>query len=322
MWAGALYPRLSEWWVLPQRSTTISSTSTRLRTRHNLEIVTNHPFPKLYHLGCLSAPCDPGMSQSVKSVAGICHSGAPPLAAPDRTLLVESQVLLEAFILNGFMIHYCDCRWLYIWLLIIEGVDHDDLPLASPADRPPTNQTEGGQKVWSVTIPIQVVSHHRRLPYLSSTIHCVHYCLHQIFTLFFWITSPGSCDDLESFSWREVRYLSYFLDNGNSENYVKLKGPPSKSHIHQCQQYKHFAQDTIEGALVLPITDNVSPLHQTLVQLIESGKVVSYIKYMCVTTPDFATNYNYSHVSDTLWHNTVTKFSGTVWQTYFLTIVA
>ena len=217
---------------------------------------------------------------------------------------------------------YDPLLWLYIWLLIIEGVDHDDLPLASPADRPPTNQTEGGQKVWSVTIPIQVVSHHRRLPYLSSTIHCVHYCLLQIFTLFFWITSPGSCDDLESFNWREVRYLSYFLDNGNSENYMKLKGPPSKSHIHQCQQYKHFAQDTIEGALVLPITDNVSPLHQTLVQLIESGKVVSYIKYMCVTTPDFATNYNYSHASDTLWHNTVTKFSGSVWQTYFLTIVA
>ena len=116
--------------------------------------------------------------------------------------------------------------------------------------------------------------------------------------------------------------FSYFLDNRNSKKYVEASGPPSKSHIHQCQQYKHFAQDTIEGALVLPITDNVSPLHQTLVQLIESGKVVSYIKYMCVTTPDFATNYNYSHVSDTLCHNTVTKFSGTVWQTYFLTFVA
>ena len=102
---------------------------------------------------------------------------------------------------------YDPLLWLYIWLLIIEGVDHDDLPLASPADRPPTNQTEGGQKVWSVTIPIQVVSHHRRLPYLSSTIHCLHYCVHQIFTLFFWITSPGLCDDLESFSWRVVGYL-------------------------------------------------------------------------------------------------------------------
>ena len=37
----------------------------------------------------------------MKSVAGICHSGAPPLAAPDRTLLVESRLLLEAFILNA-----------------------------------------------------------------------------------------------------------------------------------------------------------------------------------------------------------------------------
>ena len=32
VWVGAVYPRLSEWWVLPQPSTTISRT-TRLRTR-------------------------------------------------------------------------------------------------------------------------------------------------------------------------------------------------------------------------------------------------------------------------------------------------
>ena len=36
VWVGAVYPRLSEWWVLPQPSTTISSTNTRLRTRQKL----------------------------------------------------------------------------------------------------------------------------------------------------------------------------------------------------------------------------------------------------------------------------------------------
>ena len=202
-------------------------------------------------------------------------------------------------------------------------IDRFDPPAPALASSYPDSRQKFDQKVSSLTIPIQVVSHHQRLtlssnstpPYIARTkTPCVHQstfrapkhlvctkapCTHQSTSIDIHSSSsdraPDSSEDLESFTLICHMTFAYsstsgiclpniydiFLRQKKSEavNDVQMKSPPrvttnvmhnDKTPAGITSTMPQFAQETVDDVLVSSITNNFSPLHQTLLQLIES----------------------------------------------------